>query len=94
MGEPLCSQRTPQGNQDRYTLSIGELADENLVTIGAQLTAKKRQELQIRLLQKISRKSFIHGIYRVNCRKKEGPEPTGLEPATSAVTGQRSNQLS
>ena len=22
------------------------------------------------------------------------PEPTGLEPATSAVTGQRSNQLS
>jgi hypothetical protein len=25
---------------------------------------------------------------------KNGPEPTGLEPATSAVTGRRSNQLS
>jgi hypothetical protein len=27
-------------------------------------------------------------------RQKDNPEPTGLEPATSAVTGRRSNQLS
>jgi hypothetical protein len=26
--------------------------------------------------------------------EKINPEPTGLEPATSAVTGRRSNQLS
>ena len=26
--------------------------------------------------------------------EKDNPEPTGLEPATSAVTGRRSNQLS
>ena len=26
--------------------------------------------------------------------ENENPEPTGLEPATSAVTGRRSNQLS
>ena len=29
-----------------------------------------------------------------NNGKKTNPEPTGLEPATSAVTGRRSNQLS
>ena len=31
---------------------------------------------------------------RMEARGWEGAEPTGLEPATSAVTGRRSNQLS
>jgi hypothetical protein len=37
-----------------------------------------------------------HAAYRIarSLRGQRGPEPTGLEPATSAVTGRRSNQLS
>lgn len=35
---------------------------------------------------------LINFTYRK--REKGGPESTGLEPATSAVTGRRSNQLS
>jgi hypothetical protein len=37
---------------------------------------------RVALAKKFSRSSFLT------------PEPTGLEPATSAVTGRRSNQLS
>ena len=36
----------------------------------------------------------INLFYLPSRHVKKGPEPTGLEPATSAVTGRRSNQLS
>ena len=36
----------------------------------------------------------IHAVSRVKATSNEVAESTGLEPATSAVTGRRSNQLS
>jgi hypothetical protein len=42
--------------------------------------------------------NYLRLINRADCQsqmpRKMIPEPTGLEPATSAVTGRRSNQLS
>jgi hypothetical protein len=37
--------------------------------------------------------AFVVLIFQADYAEND-PEPTGLEPATSAVTGRRSNQLS
>ena len=50
---------------------------------GLQIIQKRSPQVKrVALAKKFSRSFYL------------SPEPTGLEPATSAVTGRRSNQLS
>ena len=49
------------------------------------------REYHLGLVRHDGRRKPAFGVLR---RLLEKAEPTGLEPATSAVTGQRSNQLS
>ncbi len=54
----------------------------------AAFTALGRALGTARLIDRVRGAISFHFYFGVN------PEPTGLEPATSAVTGRRSNQLS
>ena len=68
--------------RSRFRLAIGVVLEQQMF-------------LPLRPSQETLRPKIVSKLPRNGCAvKKLGAEPTGLEPATSAVTGRRSNQLS
>jgi RimJ/RimL family protein N-acetyltransferase len=80
---------------DRVLFVVGEAnirSQKALEKIGARLAKKMRVPAReggpgMKFVFAIRRDEFVKSALR-------NPEPTGLEPATSAVTGRRSSQLS